>query len=211
VDAPVTVRLSAPDLAVERAERTFAWDGEYQTLDFRVSVPADAPSRRTTLTFEVLVGAMDVGPLILDLEIGAVASAEPARAVAESPATAFVSYSHKDLNAVYHGVSVLQTFYRADFFVDRDSLVPSAPWEEQLGDAIVARDVFLLFWSSNAAASREVEKEWKYALEKKGLRAMRIHLLERVDVATIPEPFHSLHLDNKWLRLMDHPPVVPEA
>jgi len=210
VDAPVTVRLLAPDLTVEAPERNFVWDGEYQTLDFRVSVPADAPSRRTTLTFEVIVAGLAT-EVTLDIEVGAAASAEMARARGRTPASAFVSYSHKDLDEVFKRVASMQTFHGADFFVDRDGLVMSEHWSEGLRRAILEREVFLLFWSRNAEASAEVRKEWEFALERKGLKAMQVHLLELVDVKKMPEPFNDLHLDSKWLRLIDHPPVAPSA
>ena len=35
--------------------------------------------------------------------------------------------------------------------------------------SLPARDVFFLFWSLNAARSKEVEKEWRIALEMRGL------------------------------------------
>ncbi|HEU4453924.1 MAG TPA: toll/interleukin-1 receptor domain-containing protein, partial [Longimicrobium sp.] len=194
-DAPVTVRLVAPDLAVEKPERDFVWDGEYQTLDFRVSVPADAPSRRTTLTFEVIVAGFAT-ELTLDIEIGAAASAEMARAEARSPRSAFVSYSHKDLDEVFRRVASMSAFNGAEFFVDRDGLVMSEHWSEGLRRAILEKEVFLLFWSRNAEASKEVRKEWEFALERKGLKAMQVHLLELVDVKTMPTPFNQLHLDS---------------
>lgn len=206
-DAPVTVRLVAPDLAVEKPERNFIWDGEYQTLDFRVSVPADAPSRRTTLTFEVIVAGFAT-EVTLDIEIGAETSTEMARAEARSPRSAFVSYSHKDLDEVFRRVDSLTAFSGAEFFVDRDGLVMSEHWSEGLQRAILEKEVFLLFWSRNAEDSKEVRKEWEFALERKGLKAMQVHLLELIDPRTMPTPFNKLHLDSKWLRLMDHPPVV---
>ena len=45
-------------------------------------------------------------------------------------------------------------------------------WSEQLLAMIERADVFQLFWSENAAASKSVEKEWRHA-QKLGQEAQR--------------------------------------
>ena len=42
-------------------------------------------------------------------------------------------------------------------------------YEARLLEEIAARDVFFLFWSKAASASQWVDKEWRFALEKRGL------------------------------------------
>ena len=45
----------------------------------------------------------------------------------------------------------------------------SRPWEVQLFEEIPKREKFYLFWSKEAAESEWVEKEWRCALETRGL------------------------------------------
>ena len=55
-----------------------------------------------------------------------------------------------------------------DYFQDVRDLKPGRPWRFQLNRQIDACDIFLLFWSSNAMASREVRKEVRRAVRRLG-------------------------------------------
>ncbi len=201
VDAPVVVRLTAPELVVDEPEQEFTWDGEYWTLEFPVQVPADSPPRRTVLTFDVSVAGVRVGRMTLGVEIGAERSSEAARAEQEAVRSVFVSYAHEDRAEVYQRVSSLEAFFPVDFFVDRESLRMGEVWSRRLEEEIVRRDMLLLFWSPRAGESEWVTKEWKLALDRKGEDGLQLHLLELVPIDTVPEPLRRYHLDDRWLRL----------
>jgi hypothetical protein len=201
VDAPVVVRLTAPDLVVDGPEQEFTWDGEYWTLEFPVQVPADAPERRTVLTFEVSVAGVRVGRMALGVEIGPERSDEAARAEEEAVRSVFVSYAHEDRTEVYQRISSLEAFFPVDFFVDREKLRMGEVWSERLEEEILKRDMLLLFWSPRARESEWVTKEWTLALDRKGEDDLQLHLLELVPIESVPEPLQRYHLDDRWLRL----------
>jgi hypothetical protein len=52
--------------------------------------------------------------------------------------------------------------------MDVKSLRSGENYEARLLEEIASRDVFFLFWSKAARASQWVEKEWRFALWKRG-------------------------------------------
>src|SRR5262249_11110863 len=54
-------------------------------------------------------------------------------------------------------------------FLDIIDLRSGSGWEDALYEQIDTSDCFFLFWSSNAAQSSWVEREWRYALKRRGL------------------------------------------
>src|SRR6202030_1216765 len=56
-----------------------------------------------------------------------------------------------------------------DVFLDVLHLRSGQDWASRLQTEIPARDVFYLFWSSDASRSAWVEREWRCALETRGL------------------------------------------
>jgi hypothetical protein len=55
----------------------------------------------------------------------------------------------------------------APVFLDTDSVAPGELWAEKVGTAIQAAEVVAVFWSHNAAQSREMAKELLLALSLK--------------------------------------------
>jgi hypothetical protein len=65
------------------------------------------------------------------------------------------------------------------------------------------RDVFYLFWSRAARASEWVEKEWRHALQARGLDFIDPAPLTPADQAPPPSDLASLHF-NDPIRLYKH-------
>ena len=55
------------------------------------------------------------------------------------------------------------------FWLDKQSLDAGDIWREEIRKAITISDLLLLFWSVSASQSKQVEMEWSYALDQKGL------------------------------------------
>lgn len=201
VGSRVSVRLSAPGLEAEVKEQAFAWDGEYWTLDFPVTVPAGAALGTVPLSFDVTLEGLRVGLVTLEVEIGKETAAERIARALESIRSVFVSYAHEDREDVYERVASLEALTHIDFFVDAESLRMGEVWEPRLEREILGRDLFLLFWSRRAKASKWVRREWGFALDHKGYDGMQLHLLERVEPKSVPPRLRKLHLEDRWLRL----------
>jgi hypothetical protein len=84
-----------------------------------------------------------------------------------------------------------------NIFMDVHSLRSGQKWEQELWERIPASDVFYLFWSSNAQKSPWVEKEWRCALQTRGIDFIDPVPLESPDVALPPEELKSKHF-NDW-------------
>jgi hypothetical protein len=199
----VQVRLSGTHLTCEPSDQLFEWDGRYQLLDFAVAVDKSAAPGSTVLKCDVLLEGVRVAFLTLPLAITAAvapAAAEPPphqQTFTEPARTAFASYSSRDRDRVIDMCAVLRNIADLDVFVDFDSLRAGKPWEEQLRQEIERRALFILFWSANARASTEVEKEWRLALALKQQEALQIQPLELG--ADIPPELRHLHFGDRLM------------
>ncbi len=90
-----------------------------------------------------------------------------------------------------------------DIFLDVTSLCSGEDWEQKFWETIPRSDIFYLFWSRNAKQSEWVEKEWRCALEKKGIRFIDPCPLETPDLAPPPQELESLHFKDWHLAFMD--------
>jgi hypothetical protein len=116
------------------------------------------------------------------------------------PSSAFASYASKDASTVSQRLSTLQRWSpNLDIFQDCLDLRPNAAFQPQLEAQIRARDVFLLFWSRNAAASPWVRWEYHTACETKDLSAILPMPLEDPELAPPPAELADRHLRDRFM------------
>ncbi len=81
--------------------------------------------------------------------------------------------------------------------MDTESLRSGEDWQAGLARAIDRADILQLFWSQNAARSRNVRDEWEYALESRGDDARGAHFIRPVywqkPIAEVPDELPHLH------------------
>lgn len=78
----------------------------------------------------------------------------------------YVSYSPADTELVAAVVAMLSANNRALVCLDADAIRTTGRWQEELGPAIAAADVVLLFWCHHANVCYELRKEFAVALER---------------------------------------------
>ena len=88
-----------------------------------------------------------------------------------------------------------------DVFLDVVSLRAGEQWQLRLEQEIADRDAFFLFWSRAAIRSEWVEREWRKAIELRGVGFVRPVPLELPDVAPPPAELAHLHFGDWTLRL----------
>lgn len=111
---------------------------------------------------------------------------------------AFASYATEDRAAVLGRIQGMQKLCPdLDVFLDAASMHPGDRWAKRIESEILARDTFYLFWSRFAKQSEWVEREWRFALEHKGLKCIDPVPLESPDVAEPPPELAQLHF-NEW-------------
>ncbi len=74
---------------------------------------------------------------------------------------------------------------------------PGEDWRKRLRREILSRDIFFLFWSLAASKSTSVEKEWRAALDGKGLDFISPVPLVSPEKVPPPKELASLHF-NEW-------------
>lgn len=86
-----------------------------------------------------------------------------------------------------------------EIFFDVISLRSGKNWQKELKKEVVDKDIFYLFWSRHAAKSIWVEREWKLALNNRGLNYIDPVPLEDVRDAPPPEELKSLHFHDFYI------------
>jgi hypothetical protein len=144
---------------------------DLRELTFNMNVPRSTVATALDGYIDVFVGPLIIGQVPVTFEIrNAVAPSIPRQAaevlqVANASIfdTVFVSYSHKDSEVVDLCVATYEAL-GVDVLMDKLELRAGEEWRVALREMIETADVFQLYWSASAAASREVEGEWRHAL-----------------------------------------------
>ncbi|HEU4835662.1 MAG TPA: leucine-rich repeat domain-containing protein [Pyrinomonadaceae bacterium] len=166
----VDLRLEIPSLNVAEPDAVLVWRGSITAAQFEVEVPYDVAAAQVIGRVRIAVDGVPTGTLRFKLGVAAAGTTPGAADAREIRARryrrAFVSYSSKDRAEVLRRV---QAFKIAGLSVFQDvlDLDPGERWEKALYREIDNCDVFLLFWSTTAAASEWVLKEIDYALARK--------------------------------------------
>jgi hypothetical protein len=196
----LTVMLRVDHLILHDAEDTILWEGEIGNASFPATVPADAHEGARQGTALVYVNGLRIARITFSILVGRRASSVGfISAIAEGHRKAFASYHHDDRNAVLARVQgILKVAPHLDVFLDVLKLRSGEDWEKALWQVIPKSDVFYLFWSRNAASSEWVEREWRCALDSRGLDF--IDPVPLIDPEKVPPPLElsSKHF-NDWV------------
>lgn len=203
----ITIEPRIPGLRFNPAALTVTFAEDEHEVTFRMTVagpPADIVERSVNGEVRFSIGPIEVAsvPVSVFISEGDMAG-DPSEMAAVTAARAyrsvFVSYAHKDheiVERMERYASVLGT----EFIRDTRNLRPGEKWEEGLRNLIDGADVFQLFWSANARASRHVDAEWRHALSLRRPFFIRPCYWERPMPLPPPElaglHFAYLHLRN---------------
>jgi hypothetical protein len=198
----LTARLKIAGLFIDDPEDELPWNGDSANCSFLVTIPASTPFGDLLGQCSFHFEGIQVAKIPVLLRIGE-APVKLSVRTAESHPTAFASYSRKDTDEVLARVQGIQkALPQMDIFLDVASLRSGENWKEKLDAAIAQRDIFYLFWSKNARESQYVEREWRYALEVKGLEAINpVPLVSPLEAPPPPE-LAEKHFDDWVLAFM---------
>jgi hypothetical protein len=167
----LSVRLKVEGLTIADAEDTILWEGQIGNATFLVTVPQDATTGTRGGLATIHIEGFQIARIYFVLQVANVSlqvDRLPARE--ERHRKAFVSYASADRDEVLPRLQGIQKALPAlDIFLDVLSLRSGQYWEQELWKVIPPNDVFYLFWSANAQKSEWVEKEWRCALQARGL------------------------------------------
>jgi hypothetical protein len=196
----LSITLHVEGLIIERRDDTILWDGDIGNATFPVSVPADAVEGPRRGTASCLVDGLEIARLDFVLRVGGRQSDVEALAVREARhRTAFASYARWDKAEVGARIQGMRKAVPdLDIFWDVLSLRAGQKWESELRKVVPSRDVFYLFWSKAASRSTWVEREWRCALEARGLDYIDPVPLVSPDRVPPPPELAPLHFDD-WM------------
>lgn len=202
----VTVRIDMPNFEIEDPQDTIYWDGEVANATFMVEVPENLPFGKYRGKLFFLVEELEIAKLDFKLTVG-----NEEKTVSNIPAnlsilnSAFISYASEDSDEVFARVQVLKEpipGLKVELFVDKISLNSGEDWYDIIIQEIKERDIMYLFWSEAASKSKWVEKEWKFALESKGIEFIKPIPLVSPDKIPPPKELESLHFYDWTLAFM---------
>lgn len=195
-DTNIRIVLSSPDIEISGCDETQVWQGKYLTYNFITDIPAEYSKKQVLFIASVYFNGVIATTLKF---IVSCAEENPDKIIPERKdiSTAFVSYSSRDRFLVS---TVIQGMRKArpelDIYCDIEKLHSGDIWQETLFREIENRDILFLCWSHNAKNSREVEKEWRYALKTKGIDGIDpIPLVSPMECPP-PEELKSKHFND---------------
>jgi hypothetical protein len=199
----ITVILKLPDFEVPDAIETMGWNGDIRNVGFIVKAPASLAPGLYPGAAKLMQGQIPFASIMFDLEIvspqgRAEGPAIPLSLHVQRIARAFASYASLDRVEVLRRVQGIQAA-GTRVFLDIVNLRSGQDWEKALSHEIDASDGLFLFWSRNAAESAWVEREWRYALERRGLDFINPLALEDPRLVAPPAELRSKHFNDMLL------------
>ena len=197
----ISVRLKLQEFAVDPKEDYVLWDGEIGNATFAVQVPLQAKAGPRQGLAGIYVDGLRIARIDFEILVAeAPTRALPSEARETRYSKAFASYSSRDAEEVAARIQGIQKGVPGiDIFWDRHSLRPGQRWADVIDEEIRRRDVFYLFWSRSASKSKEVEKEWRLALDTRGIGYISpVPLVSPDEVPPPPELGAELHF-NDWV------------
>ena len=200
----LSVRLSLEGLRVEDPMDVILWEGEIGNATFSVEVPEDAREGPRRGLASVHLDGLRIAKVHFLVDVGrSTARADTLPAQEDRHVKAFASYASGDRDQVLARLQgILKAAPHMDVFLDVLCLRAGQHWAQELSKTIHESDVFYLFWSENARRSEWVEKEWRCALESRGIDFIDPVPLVSPELVPPPPELASRHFGDWTLAFM---------
>jgi serine/threonine protein kinase len=202
-DTLITVILRLPDFELPDPIELLGWNGDIRNVGFIVKASASLAPGIYPGSAKLMQNGIPFASIMFDLEVASAegrlnAPVRPRDAHVQRMANAFASYARLDRAEVLRRVQGIQAV-GTQVFLDIVNLRSGADWEKVLYSEIDGSDCFLLFWSRNAAQSSWVEREWRYALNRRGVDFINPLPLEDPRLIEPPSELRSKHFNDMLL------------
>ncbi len=201
-NSSIKVVLSSPDVSIGEQAEERVWNGKYLNFEFAVMFPDDYNKKQALLKAAVYVNGVILTRLnlIVDYEEGCKPDVSITRSDVKS---VFVSYASQDRDRVAARIQGMKKVREdLDIFFDIENLKSGQIWEEKLKSEIENRDMLYLCWSKHARESEWVDKEWRYALEKKGEDCIDPIPIDAPEECPPPAELNKKHFNDKMLYII---------
>lgn len=197
-DTAITARLESPHAEIADDSETRIWEGDSLNFDFQFYLPAGFDRGSAAFTCYVECNGVPITRLNFLVSVAKASEPDtvPASVTRDDYKKAFVSYSRKDEQRMLSRVLSIQNLAPdMSFWLDKQSMDAGDVWREEIRRAISISDMLLLFWSVAASKSKEVEAEWEYAYEERGLSFITPVPLDPPDQCPPPEKLSALNFN----------------
>ena len=201
----VSIFLESSDTTVqiEGNNEYQVWYGGYLRFDFSIFLEESYAKRQLMFTATVLINNVPATRLRFLADCNTLRD-QKMELLREDILSAFVSYASQDRSKV---AMIIQGMKKArpemDVFFDVDSLRSGEDWQRALRAEIERRDILFLCWSLSAKQSEWVDREWRYALENKGLNFIEPVPLDPPNICPPPKELSSKHFNDRRLLYID--------
>jgi hypothetical protein len=167
-DCRLTFELLMPTARVDDPVQSLVWRGRPESVQFAATLPGWAGAHVGTVVVRRDMNPLGHVKFKLDADASSRAGSRPVPVgdLAHRYRRAFLSYASEDRAKVLDRVQMLRLM-GVDYFQDLLDLEPGERWERRLYEEIESSDLFLLFWSKTARASKWVRRETRHALDHK--------------------------------------------
>ena len=200
--AILTIRIDIVGLEVPEPVDTVVWDGVPTNASFIVNVPPE--TKVGMYPGKASIGYQGI-TIVKVAFVVSVTRYDHREYIDRSdrpiyPRTAFASYASENREEVLSRVQGMRKIAPdLEIFVDVFSLRSGQNWQDKLEEHVPKKDIFYLFWSQAAARSEWVGREWKLALDRRGLNYIDPVPLEEPDRAPPPQELAALHFSDAYL------------
>jgi hypothetical protein len=195
----LAVSLAIASWKVEPEVQTLAFAGTLARVWFSVTPSADVPGGRAAGALTFRANGIRVAQLPVQLSLAGAPLPQKRFLAAPASRTAFASYALRDRARVLSRVQGIEKF-GVDVFVDIRNGEGDDPYPAHLLEKIDSADVVFLFWSRRAQQSKWVEREWRHALESKGLDFIEPVPLADPRKVALPEALVGDKHSDDWMR-----------
>ena len=184
----ITVQLSLTDgIRIDEPMQNGIWRGRYMEFDFGCELVKN--NLYTGLGKAIIaINNAPCGDLKFTIDV-VMTAPQKVYAPVETRrySKIFISYAHADYSQV-RGIAEGCKMNGTDYFFDRHTLRPGDIFKDKILEYIDNADLFVLCWSKNAAESKWVQIERKYALEliERGNHQLAIYPLSMPPEAPLP-------------------------
>ena len=146
-------------------QKTITWPGSITSCSFDYFVPSELVENNLCCSVIIKANGASIGDMTFITEIVEQPTTRNPKVIAQPYERIFISYAHQDEETVRNYAKAYQLIKR-DVFFDRDYLKAGDVFSQEIEKYIKTADLFILFWSENAAKSKYVQKEMDLALPR---------------------------------------------
>lgn len=198
-ESVLLVAVAIKGLEIDEAIDRLIWTGHATNAQFIVNVPLTVKSGDYPGSVTISCSGLVIAKMRFIISIEDFKSENLIDITTEKfyPLSAFASYATDNRAQVLERIHGMQKV-RPDLeiYLDVISLRSGDNWLEKLEEHVPTKDIFYLFWSSYAARSKWVKREWKLALTRRGLDYISPAPIGDIRDAPPPRELKSLHFSD---------------